>query len=380
MATSSRSMADGFGGTSHADGGTFEVGYTGSFSLAASIRFLEGFTPAGYEDSSRNHLDLAFCAGPLWHPVAVRVAERAGKVIGSFVGDVSPEVVASDVARILSLDVHAREFSDVGQRDDVVAGLQAKYPGLRPVCFWTPYEAACWAVIGHRIRMIQAAAVKAKMAQQLGHAIVLAGATLFSFPSPRRLVDLEGFPGLSGRKPEWLRGIAQAALDGRLDPGALRALPRSEAIDQLKELGGIGDFSAELILLRGAGDPDWAPRHEPRLISAMTLAYDRAHFDDHEVVVITSGWAPYRTWVSLLLRVNLEDSTHEISGARGRAARRWATRAFADLRSGRRPLYLATAPRRRHEFSIVSEGSPLRRAVDFSKTTTLIIAHDCPSL
>jgi DNA-3-methyladenine glycosylase II len=306
---------------SHADGGTFEVGYTGPFSLAASIRFLEGFTPAGCESSPPNHLDLAFCVGPVWHPVAVRVAQRAGKVIGSFVGEVSPETVASNIARILSLDVDAREFAAVGQRDDVVAGLQAKYPGLRPVCFWSPYEAACWAVIGHRIRMSQAAAVKAKMAQQLGHAIVLAGATLFSFPSPQRLVDLEGFPGLSGRKPEWLRGIARAALDGRLDPETLRALPRSEAIDQLKELGGIGDFSADLILLRGAGDPDWAPRHEPRLISAMKLAYDRAHFDDEEIVVITSAWAPYRTWVSLLLRVNREDSTREISGTHRRAAR-----------------------------------------------------------
>jgi DNA-3-methyladenine glycosylase II len=294
-----------------ADAGTFEVGYTGPFSLAASIRFLEGFTPAGYQSSSPDHLDLAFCGGPLWHPVAARVAERAGKVMGSYVGDVSPEVVASDITRILSLDVDAREFPDVGQRDAVVARLQSKYPGLRPVCFWTPYEAACWAVIGHRISRVQAAVVKAKMTQQLGHAMVLAGATLSAFPSPQRLVDLEGFPGLSGRKPEWLRGIARAALEGRLDPDALRVLPRAEAIDQLKKLGGIGDFSAELILLRGAGDPDWAPRHEPRLISAMKLAYDRVDLDDDDVVAITSGWAPYRTWVSLLLRVNLEESTHE---------------------------------------------------------------------
>ena len=294
-----------------ADAGTFEVGYTGPFSLAASIRFLEGFTPAGYQSSSPDHLDLAFCGGPLWHPVAARVAERAGKVMGSYVGDVSPEVVASDITRILSLDVDAREFPDVGQRDAVVARLQSKYPGLRPVCFWTPYEAACWAVIGHRISRVQAAVVKAKMTQQLGHAMVLAGATLSAFPSPQRLVDLEGFPGLSGRKPEWLRGIARATLEGRLDPDALRVLPRAEAIDQLKKLGGIGDFSAELILLRGAGDPDWAPRHEPRLISAMKLAYDRVDLDDDDVVAITSGWAPYRTWVSLLLRVNLEESTHE---------------------------------------------------------------------
>jgi DNA-3-methyladenine glycosylase II len=75
-------MADGPVGASHADGGTFEVGYTGTFSLAASIRFLEGFTPAEYEKRSPDHLDLAFCAGPLWRPAAVRVAERAGKVTG----------------------------------------------------------------------------------------------------------------------------------------------------------------------------------------------------------------------------------------------------------------------------------------------------------
>ena len=138
MATSSRSMADGSGGISLTDGGTFEVQYTGSFSLAASIRFLEGFTPAGYESSPPNHLDLAFCAGPTWHPVAVRVAERAGRVIGSFVGDVSPEAVASNVARILSLDVDAREFPDVGQRDDVVAGLQGEVPGPAPSLLLDP--------------------------------------------------------------------------------------------------------------------------------------------------------------------------------------------------------------------------------------------------
>src|ERR1700677_4246501 len=119
MATSSRSMAEGLGGRSPAEGGTFEVGYTGPFSLTASIRFLEGFTPAGYESSSPNHLDLAFCAGPRWHPVSVRVAEGAGEGVGSFVGDLSPDAVASDVARILSLDVDGRGFPSVGQRDGV---------------------------------------------------------------------------------------------------------------------------------------------------------------------------------------------------------------------------------------------------------------------
>jgi DNA-3-methyladenine glycosylase II len=56
----------------------------------------------------------------------------------------------------------------VGERDPVIAGLQRRYPGLRPVAFWSPYEAAAWAVIGQRIRIRQAAGIKAAMARQLG--------------------------------------------------------------------------------------------------------------------------------------------------------------------------------------------------------------------
>lgn len=39
----------------------------------------------------------------------------------------------SQVARILSLDVDGSRFPAVGERDPVVAGLQQRYPGPRPV-------------------------------------------------------------------------------------------------------------------------------------------------------------------------------------------------------------------------------------------------------
>ena len=56
--------------------------------------------------------------------------------------------MAEQVAAILSLDVDGRGFADVAQRDPVVGELQAQLPGLRPVLFWTPYEAAAWTIIG----------------------------------------------------------------------------------------------------------------------------------------------------------------------------------------------------------------------------------------
>jgi DNA-3-methyladenine glycosylase II len=78
---------------------------------------------------------------------------------------------------------------------------------------------------------------------------------------------------------------------------------------------GIGPFSAELILLRGAGDPDFTPTAEPRLARAMAIAYAiKATPGAANIAEISEIWKPYRTWVALLLRIMLEDETHEIAG------------------------------------------------------------------
>ena len=304
---------------------TFPLPVRGPFSLAASTRFLDGFAPVAFDGAAAGRpLELAFPVEGVWQTAGVRVREHADGVEGEIVSPAGagPELLGAvrvQVARILSLDVDGSGFCAVGERDPVVAGLQRRYPGLRPVCFWSPYEAAAWAIIGARIRVGQAAAIKARMARELGQSVSFGGRALSAFPAPPRLASLDGFPGLAGRKPEWLRSLAVAALDGRLDAARLRALPAEEALAQLKELPGIGDFSAELVLLRGAGAPDVIPRHESRLARAVALAYDRPGPPSaDEIARISDRWKPYRTWVTLLLRTYLEDETGEIAGRRPR--------------------------------------------------------------
>ena len=47
----------------------------------------------------------------------------------------------------------------------------------------------------------------------------------------------------------------------------------------------------------------------------MAIAYDmKAPPSAGDVAEISEVWKPYRTWVALLLRVMLEDETHEIAG------------------------------------------------------------------
>jgi DNA-3-methyladenine glycosylase II len=296
---------------------SFELAPEGPFSLGASKAFLEGFAPAGQRASEGGHLHVAFVPDGEEAAAGVCLRQPDGAVVGEVFGEADPDAVREQVARFLSLDVDGRGFPEVGRRDPVVGGLQGRWPGLRPVGFFSPYEAAAWALIGHRIQIVQAARIKQRMAAELGQVVDVHGDRRHAFPGPARLAGLDGFRGLYSRKVENLRLLGEAAVDGRLDGARLRALPRDQALAELKRLPGIGDFSAELVLLRGAADPDHLPLHEPRLCRGAALAYDLDEPPDRAWLEERSqAWRPYRTWVVLLLRVLLEAETGEIGGTR----------------------------------------------------------------
>ncbi|WP_405842956.1 DNA-3-methyladenine glycosylase 2 family protein [Streptomyces platensis] len=300
----------------------------GPFSLAAGIRFLKGFTPASYHHAGDGILRLAFPADDTTSVVAATVRQvvgadgATGTVQAEFsvrpgtptqaraatTGPAAGAAVRAQLARILSLDVDGTAFPALAA-DPVVAGLMADYRGLRPVCFHSPYEAAAWAIIGNRIRMTQAAAIKAHIARRHGHRIHIAGQTLYAFPAPAALRALTHVPGLTDIKMRRLHALAEAALDGELDAARLRALPADYALAELRALPGIGPFSAELVLIRGAGHPDVFPRHEPRLHQAIATAYGLdtpAVGAIARLARIADGWKPYRSWVALLLRTRAQ--------------------------------------------------------------------------
>ena len=98
---------------------TFTLVPRGPFSLATSIRFLEGFTPASYSSAPDAVLELAFPAEGSWRTVGVRVSQAGEKVDAEIVSPGKPgaDLVAEvrpQVERILSLDIDGSGFSGVG--------------------------------------------------------------------------------------------------------------------------------------------------------------------------------------------------------------------------------------------------------------------------
>jgi len=144
-------------------------------------------------------------------------------------------------------------------------GLQAAHPGLRPVLFHSPYEAAAWAMLSQRRHRSQATALRRRISAQIGQQFELGGQTEHAFPVPDRLLGLTGFPGLEPRRLERLHGVARAALQGKLEPGRLAAMGTEEAMAELRAMPGLGPVYAGLVLLRSTGVTDALTAAEPRL-------------------------------------------------------------------------------------------------------------------
>jgi DNA-3-methyladenine glycosylase II len=274
----------------------FEV--LGPWSLDTSRRFWEGFTPSALAGGeARPGLRTAFCVEGDWRRAEAEVTQAGDTAHVVLAGDGDLDAAAAQVCRFLTLDVDGRGWPEVGRRDPVIADAQARLPGLRPCGFHSPYEAAAWSVLAQRLRIVQAARLRANLIARLGED----GA----FPSPHTLAraDLD----LPGRKSEYLRAVAEAALDGLLDGAALRAVDPGQAVEQVK---GLGPFAAELVVVRGANAPDALPSHERRLNAEVAERYGPGR----TLAEVSEAWRPYRTWAAVHLRALREQRTGEIAG------------------------------------------------------------------
>ena len=276
----------------------------GAFSLAAAAGF--GFGPnTGRPRPEGDTMSLAFVADDLVHHAAAWLTQDPDGVLHCrLFGEAEPELVLSQVRRVLSLDQSGLSWAAVGERDPVVGRLQAELPGLRPVLFHSPYEAAAWSVLSQRRHRTQATAVRKRLSQAHGRTFSLPGGDVEAFPTPADLLAVDLFPSLEPQRIDRLHVIAKAALDGVLEPRRLLDMAPEAAMAALQGLPGIGPMYATLILLRSTGATDILTLGEPRLAAYAGHFYGRARpVTPDELAAIAEGWRPFRTWTAVLLRV-----------------------------------------------------------------------------
>ena len=273
----------------------FTIAPRGPFSLAQARDFLGSFRPAG-QPADDEGFDLAL------EGAVVRLGEDGDGVHGSVVAGAGRDDLETQVTRILSLDHDASGWIELGERDPVLGEVQRARPGLRPVLFSTPWEAAVWSILTQRTQYRQALRVREALVTAAGTPLSLDGTTYRPFPAPEAVLELGELP-LPSVKAERVRGVAQAALDGELDPDRLRGMDPEDAMTAVCELPGIGPFSAALIVIRGAGAADAPATAEPRVRVLAAERYDDpAPAEPDAFAAFAERWRPWRSWAAFVLR------------------------------------------------------------------------------
>jgi DNA-3-methyladenine glycosylase II len=288
---------------------TFTISPRGPFSLEEATLF-------GFGQRAEQRFDgvmrLGFCVDGYTDQVGVALGQDAdGTVHGTVQGLAGRgawsrrglPAVREQVARVLSLDHDGRDFLGVGGVDPAIGRLQRRAPGLRPVLFYSPYEAAVWAVLNARRGRAQAAALRDRLSRAYGTVFEVAGVEQAVLPTPERLLTVDSLPGLPQHKVAWLHGVAAAALAGRLDAGKLAATEPEEAMAGLRQLAGIGPFYAALIQIRATGAADILPSEERNALGLAGELYGLAGpMSQTEFAERAEAWRPWRTWATVLIR------------------------------------------------------------------------------
>lgn len=255
----------------------FRIVPRGPFSWPLAFSVLERFPPLAHVWSgTERDVRLSLLADGDFSPVDVHLRFAGGALHGVASDATRTPIVERQVARIFSLD-----HDGTGWRH-----------GLRPVCFTSPYEAACWAIVSQRIHKQQAARIFAGLVEEHGH-----------FPTPAELLDVREARGVAAAKIDRLHGVARAALAGELDADRLRSLGDDEAPARLRRIPGIGPFWSSGIYLRACGIRDVFP-DEPLALAALARAYELGEAPSADAVrAVTDSFRPFRMWACFLLRV-----------------------------------------------------------------------------
>lgn len=274
------------------------------FDARAALTFLAARAVEGVErvdgDGYARTLEMGGARGV----VRVSVAEDRAS---SLVVRVSPGLVPAlygtreAVRRVFDLDARPDVIADHLGRDRTLRRALGSLPGVRVIGAADAFEMLVRAIVGQQISVSAARTLLGRLAAALGAPLPRADAAssglTCTFPSAAAiarapLASLVRL-GLTSARAATLHAAARRVAVGRLDlsPGVSPEVTRAA----LLEIPGVGPWTAEVVAMRGLGDPDAFPAGDLALRRALGAGTSR------ELERRAKAWSPWRAYATTLL-------------------------------------------------------------------------------
>jgi len=156
---------------------------------------------------------------------------------------------------LFDLDADPTFIDEALREEPKIARLRTRRPGIRVPGSTDPFEAAIGAIVGQQISVAGARTLLGRLIDAVSDESENHDDELRPFPEASELAEADlSNCGLTGRRVATIQALAQAVAneDIALDAG----VDRQQIRRQLLALPGIGPWTADVIAMRGLGDPD----------------------------------------------------------------------------------------------------------------------------
>ncbi|MGH7573767.1 MAG: DNA-3-methyladenine glycosylase 2 [Longimicrobiales bacterium] len=189
--------------------------------------------------------------------------------------------------------------------DPDLSRLVRRRPGLRVPGAADGFELALRAVLGQQVSVRAATTLAGRVADAFAEPAELGHPSLNRFPvSAERLADAGATTiaalGMPRARAECVAALARSVAEGalRLEPGA----PVEQTLESLRQLNGVGPWTAQYIALRALHWPDAFPHHD----LGLRKAYGGA--TSARLLETADRWRPWRAYAAVHLWQSLTDA------------------------------------------------------------------------
>ncbi len=179
-----------------------------------------------------------------------------------------------------------------------LGALAKRQPGLRVPGAFDGFEAAVRAILGQQVTVAAARTVAGRFAAAFGDPIGTPFAALTAvFPRADRIAEVPDDRiarlGMPGARARTVCALARAVADGALD-----LMPNADieaTLEKLRELPGVGEWTAQYIAMRALAWPDAFPHTDLGVMKAL------GETDARRVLAAGEAWRPWRAYAVMHL-------------------------------------------------------------------------------
>ena len=196
---------------------------------------------------------------------------------------------------VLNADLELEPFYRRLRRDKALRPVVNSLIGLKPFRPPDIFQMLVIAITEQQISMDAAHSIRERLLATFG----TPAGKLTAFPRPQEIASLQAAElracGLSQRKAEYLIELAGRVSSGEIDMASWENTPDDELIKLLSGYRGVGEWTAEYILVRGLGRIDVVPATDlgVRRVVGHYLAGEK-ELSAQEVRQLLEPWAPFR--------------------------------------------------------------------------------------